>query len=161
MAPKSGGRKRKTEQREAPSEPAAHAPLASLYAATLAACSFLAPKGVLCTLDKLAPTVAALSGGELTAESLRQMVAIEPHLGLRYAVSAGGGAVLELVLRESLRTVATPGAVRSRHKRFCALLSAHGEAPLPLAPLPDPPLGAMPPPASPSRAANGETTAYS
>ena len=71
MAPKSGGRKRKTEQREAPSEPAAHAPLASLYAATLAACSFLAPKGVLCTLDKLAPTVAALSGGELPWEQAR------------------------------------------------------------------------------------------
>ena len=49
---------------EPPPLPEAHAALASLYAATLSAASFLAPKGLSCTLDKLAPTVRALSGGE-------------------------------------------------------------------------------------------------
>ena len=151
------GRKRKAPPESEAALPALHEQLASLYAATLTAASFLAPKGVACTLERLLPVVQSLSRMELTADALRTMAAIDAQLALKYAVSPSGGVVLELVLRESLRMVSTPGAVRSRCKRFRQLLRAHGDAEsLPLAPLPPQPDGlppAPPPSMSPSRPA--------
>ena len=135
---------------EAAPEPAAHIQIAALYAATLTAASFIAPKGMCCTLSQMAATVKALSGIELTAVALRQMVALDAGLGLRHVVASSGDVELELVLRESLRMVATPGVVRTRHRKFCALLRDHATLELPLAPLPPMPDGMPPPSASPS-----------
>ena len=138
-----------------------HEALLALYASTLTAASFLGPKGVLCLLSRLAPTVRALARLELTAEHLRQMCALDASLALRHAVGANGEADLELILRESLRTVATPGAVRSRCKRFRGLLAARADAELPLAPLPPAPagMGRLAPSSPVSRRAAGGSTA--
>ena len=138
--------------------PQTHSSLATLYASALTAASFLAPKGVRCTVAELSATVRALSGLELTPLSLRQMAALDAGLGLRHVVDKSGDITLELVLRESLRMVATPGAVRSRHKKFCALLCEHATLELPVAPLPPMPDGLPPPAASPSRRGGGSSS---
>ena len=52
--------------------PLMRAELAALYASTLTAAAFLAPKGVSCTIGRLAPTVRGLCGLELTGTHLRQ-----------------------------------------------------------------------------------------
>ncbi len=109
---------------------ASHAELATLYASTLTAAAFLAPKGVSCTVGRLAPAVRGLCGLELTGTHLRQMCGLDPTLAIRFAVVASGGVEFELVVRESLRMIATPGAVRSRHKKFIkALAGVAGELP--------------------------------
>lgn len=110
--------------------PPSRAELAALYASTLTAAAFLAPKGVSCTIGRLAPTVRGLCGLELTGTHLRQMCGLDASLALRFAIVTSGDVELELVVRESLRMIATPGAVRSRHKRFVkALASTAGEVP--------------------------------
>ena len=138
-------RKRKASSGPAVKEseqlPPAHASLAAVHVATLTAAAFLAPKGVPCTLSHLAASVKALAGLELTPTALRHMVGVDAQLALRHAVSASGEVELELVLRESLRMLVTPGAVRSRHKRFRSLLVALTSSELPLAPLPPQPAG--------------------
>ena len=134
-----------------------------MYAATITAVAFLAPKGVVCTLHHLALTVRSLNGLELTARHLRQFVALDNRLGLRHAAVAPSlGQQLELVLREALKVTATPAAVRARHARFRKLLADRipfkGEAPpLPIAPLPaDAP--AIAPPSSPERSIGRPST---
>ena len=121
--------------------------LAALHSATLTAVAFLAPKGVLCSLPVLRKSVAALTTHALGVEQLQMMVALDASLGLRHAwIAPAPGAppeeVLELVLREPLKVASSPGAVRSRTRRFRALLEAAAASDPPiellLAPLPPP-----------------------
>lgn len=132
--------------------PPSYEELAALHVATLTAASFLAPKGVLCSLPVLQQSVAALTSHALGVEQLQKMVALDASLGLRYAwIAPSPGAppaeVLELVLREPLKIASSPGAVRSRSRRFRALLEAAASseppADLPLAPLPPPSQGSQ------------------
>ena len=140
--------------------PDAHTQLLATYSATLTAACFLAPKGVPCTLGRLAPTVHGMSRLTLTAEHLQMMAGIDSNLALRYAVGADGESELELVVRESMRTMMTHGAVRSRIKRFRSLLDKHAAATataLPLAPLPPPPAGLQPRASSPVQEHGGRS----
>ena len=132
--PKSAG------ARPQPVASVSHSELACLYAPTLTAAAFLAPKGVPCTLCRLAPIVLGLCDLELNETQLRRMCGLDASLALRFAVGADGEVELELIMRESLRTVATPGAVRSRHKRFLKLL-AEAASEIPMVPLPPLPAG--------------------
>lgn len=119
--------------------------VAQLHLATLTAAAFLAPKGVACTLGCLSDTVRSMAKLELTAEALRKIVAIDSSLALRHAIVTSDPTTqqLELVLRDSLRVVASPGAVRARHKFFRSLLAervaSSSDTPLtlPLVPLPN------------------------
>ena len=125
--------------------PPSYEELAALHVATLTAVAFLAPKGVLCSLPVLQQSVAGLTTHALGVEHLQMMVALDASLGLRHAwIAPAPGAppeeVLELVLREPLKVACSPGAVRSRARRFRALLEAAAASDppveLPLAPLP-------------------------
>ena len=127
--------------------PPSYEELAALHVATLTAVAFLAPKGVLCSLPVLQQSVAALTTHALGVEQLQMMVALDASLGLRHAwIAPAPGAqpeeVLELVLREPLKVACSPGAVRSRARRFRTLLEAAAASDppveLPLAPLPPP-----------------------
>ena len=127
--------------------PPSYEELAALHVATLTAVAFLAPKGVLCSLPVLQQSVAGLTTHALGVEQLQMMVALDASLGLRHAwIAPAPGAppeeVLELVLREPLKVACSPGAVRSRARRFRALLEAAAASDppveLPLAPLPPP-----------------------
>ena len=118
--------------------PAEHESLAQLCAATLTVAGFLAPKGVPCTLDRLVGPVRAL-GQTLTHTALKQIVSIDDRLVLRSFVGPGETQPL-LVMREQLKLVATPAAVRARDRRFRELLQAHAAAePAAAAPPPPPP----------------------
>ena len=150
----------KAEDVELPKE---YEELAKAHVATLTAAAFMAPKGVACTLDRLALTVRSLTGRELSACDLRKLVALDDRLALRHAAipPPGDGQQLELVMRESLKLTVKASAVNSRHKRFRALLAerartSEGAAPppLPLAPLPADAPG-LAPPRSPARAPVG------
>jgi len=157
MAPK-----KKAAKTEEPPLPKEYEQLAKAHLATLTAAAFLAPKGVPCTLDRLALTVRSLAGIELTGDDLRRMVCVDDRLALRFAAIASPAdgqpqQQLELVLRESLKLTARAPAVNARHKRFRALLadrtqqpSEGGAAPpLALAALPANAPGVAPPPPPP------------
>ena len=111
----------------APALSAEHESLAQLYAATLTVAGFLAPKGVPCTLDRLVGPVRAL-GQTLTHAALKQIVSIDDRLVLRSFVGPTGESQPLLVMREQLKLVATPAAVRARDRRFRELLQAHAAA---------------------------------
>ena len=111
----------------APALSAEHESLAQLYAATLTVAGFLAPKGVPCTLDRLVGPVRAM-GQTLTHAALKQIVSIDDRLVLRSFVGPTGETQPLLVMREQLKLVATPAAVRARDRRFRELLLAHAAA---------------------------------
>ena len=128
--------------RPAPLPPALEE-LAVTAAATIAAAAFLAPKGVSCTLPRLAAVARSLCGREICAATLRRLCGLDVQYALRYATSgAAADPELELVLREPLRVAAGAGAVKARVKRLRALLAAHaaalGDAEVPQVPLPSP-----------------------
>ena len=120
-----------------------------MYAATLTVAGFLAPKGVPCTLDRLVGPVRAL-GQTLTHAALKQIVSIDDRLVLRSFVGPTGESQPLLVMREQLKLVATPAAVRARDRRFRELLQAHAAAEPAAA---APPAAASTTDASPSHAA--------
>ena len=114
------GRSRSAKRAKRPAAAVAELPaalerLSRLYASTLTAAAFLAPKGVCCTLSTLRSM--APSDPPSSAD-MRSIVALDSSLALRYHVGPGDALELELVLREALKVLSTPSAVRSRHKRF-------------------------------------------
>ena len=141
----------------APALSAEHETLAQLYAATLTVAGFLAPKGVPCTLDRLVGPVRAL-GQTLTHAALKQIVSIDDRLVLRSFVGPTGESQPLLVMREQLKLVATPAAVRARDRRFRELLQAHAAAEPAAA---APPAAAATTDASPSHAAAAAAAATS